>query len=80
MKYDEICPHCGLAYRDFRTGLDFAAVRSMLWVDKDDPARWRQKRRCGVLGFWHQLKLDMWKIHLRECHDEYIHSSEETPF
>jgi len=55
---------CGEHYDDMRTGLDFATVRRMLW-DLPDPNRqgwYRQKRRSAVLGFWRQLKIDMWHM------------------
>jgi len=47
-------------YSDFRTGLDFATVRQMLWVHNDDPKTWRYKRRRTVLGFWRQLKQQLY--------------------
>lgn len=47
-------------YDSFRTGLTFREVRQMLWVHSDDPRDWRYKRRRTVLGFWHQLKLQLW--------------------
>lgn len=47
-------------YATFRTGLTFGDVRRMLWVHSPDPADWRYKRRRTVLGFWHQLKLQLW--------------------
>lgn len=36
----------------------------MLWVHNDNPATWRYKRRRTVLGFWHQLKLQLWAQYL----------------
>lgn len=47
-------------YEDFRTGLTFGTVRQMLWVGSDDPKDWRYKRRGTVLGFWHQIKLQLY--------------------
>jgi hypothetical protein len=47
-------------YEEFRTGLTFGAVRQMLWVHNDDPKTWRYKRRRTVLGFWHQLKQQLY--------------------
>lgn len=32
----------------------------MLWVADDSPTSWRSKRRNSVLGYWHELKLDLW--------------------
>lgn len=61
------CLHCRLEYENFSTNLSFKEVKNMLWVDDVDSARWRQKRRNSVLGFWHELKLSMWKEHLEMC-------------
>jgi hypothetical protein len=36
----------------------------MLWVNNDDRSTWRYKRRRTVLGFWHQLKLQLWAQYL----------------
>lgn len=47
-------------YSDFRTGLTFGQVRQMLWVGSEDPKDWRYKRRGTVLGFWHQLKQQLY--------------------
>jgi hypothetical protein len=58
-----------VTYDEFRTGLTFAEVRRMLWVGSDDPRDWRYKRRHTVLGFWHQLKLQLWAQY-RETVDE----------
>lgn len=68
MKYrpPAACP-CGCTYDAFRTGLSFAVVRSLMRVSDDDPRRWRQKRRSGVLGFWHELKVQLWYSHLGDC-------------
>lgn len=52
---------CGARYADMRTGLTFADVRQMLFVASDDPSQWRNRRRNGVLGFWHELKLMQWE-------------------
>lgn len=51
---------CGARYADHRTGLNFATVRGMMHVASHDPKDWRYKRRRGVLGFWHALKLQSW--------------------
>ncbi len=47
---------CGLKYRDFRTGLDFAEVRRMMWSNNPDPSTWRHKTRRMVLGHWHEFE------------------------
>lgn len=41
-------------YDSFRTGLTFARVL------REMRGSFRYRRRRSVLGFWHQLKLDMW--------------------
>ena len=55
-----------IPYDKFRTGLDFATVRAMLWTPSDDPREWRQKRRKAVLGLWRQLKLEMYERYTAE--------------
>ena len=66
---DKVCPLCGTRYTDLRTGLMFAEVKQMLWVDSDDTKLWRYRRRHTVLGLWHALKLDMWEEHLDYCYN-----------
>ena len=56
-----------MTYADFRTGFTYREVFGMLWVDDPDPSTWRQKRRASVLGFWHELKRDLWREHLAMC-------------
>lgn len=63
----EACPHCGLRYRDMRTGLTFKEVRNMFWVSSEDSEDWQYKRRGSVLGKWNELKKDMWHDHLLLC-------------
>ncbi len=58
-----ICPYCNLHYNDFKTGLTFQAVYDMIYH-----RQW--KRRHGVLGYWRQLKLEMFEQHKKECKDE----------
>lgn len=55
----------GAAYDRFRTGLTFKAVKRMMFDNHEDRSRWRYKRRRTVLGFWHDLKLQMWREHQR---------------
>lgn len=50
----------GDAYRAFRTGLTFRDVYHLIYG-----RRW--KRRNGVLGYWHELKLAMWQEHQERC-------------
>ena len=79
------CPTCGLAYKDLKTGLDFQAVKDMLWVADDNPEYWRYKRRPTVLGLWFEIKRGMWEDHLMMCKEgkllsesEYLDFLEET--
>ena len=48
-----------LTYEQFRTGLTFGAVRGMLF---GRPYR----RRRTVLGYWRQLKQEMYREYLRQ--------------
>lgn len=43
-----------MSYDAFRTGLTYRDVYRMLW-DR------RFKRRNTVLGFWHQIKVEMYE-------------------
>lgn len=61
------CPHCGLTYKNLRTGYCYTDIYEMLWSSNPDPATWRYKGRHSVLGFWHEIKLTMWEYHLEEC-------------
>jgi hypothetical protein len=54
-----------IPYDSFRTGLTFRDVYMMLWDRK-------YKRRRTVLGFWHQLKQQMYA--------QYAETFETTPF
>jgi hypothetical protein len=58
------CMSCGINYRDFHTGLNFAEVRRMMYSGSTDPSQWRSKRRRSVLGYWHELKRQLWLYHL----------------
>jgi hypothetical protein len=46
-------------YHDFRTGLTFATVRQMMWSG-GPPSEWRSKSRRAVLGYWHELKQQLY--------------------
>ena len=37
----------------------------MLYTGSDDPADWRYKGKSGVLGYWKELKTDMYKDYRR---------------
>jgi hypothetical protein len=49
-----------ITFAEFRTGLTFADVRAMMWMNTDNAAEWKYKRRGTVLGYWRDLKLKMW--------------------
>ena len=55
---------CGCTYDEFRLGMTFAEVRSMLWdqEDRNRPGWFRQKRRSSVLGYARELKLHAWDL------------------
>lgn len=61
------CPNCGMAYDALKTGLNFQAVKDMLWVQDDNPEYWRNKRRGSVLGLWYEIKRGMWADHIEMC-------------
>lgn len=61
------CPACELTYDAFRTGETFASMRRAMFVETSDTNAWRYKRRHGVLGFWHQWKVTMFRSHVEEC-------------
>lgn len=63
----ETCDRCGLTYAELRTGYTFAEVRVMMKSASPDPKDWRQKRRNSVLGFWRELKLQLWYYHVGLC-------------
>ena len=70
------CPHCGMKYDDFKTGLDFEAVKDMLWIQDSNPEYWRHKRRGSVLGLWFEIKRSMWADHQDMCGGEPISEKE----
>lgn len=70
---DETCSHCGLVYRDLRTGLTYPEVRMLLWVGDPDYKTWKYKRRHTVLGLWGQLKLVLWREHLEFCEKQAMY-------
>lgn len=67
----EVCA-CGTTYDGFRTGETFGSVRRMM---RDDPhpvtGGWRSKRRRGVLGYWRQLKRNMWEVTHGYCEEMF---------
>ena len=56
-----------MTYDAFRTGLTYRDVYYMLWTRK-------YKRRHTVLGFWYQIKQEMWREYLNRG------AIEATPF
>ena len=56
------CPYCDLAYDDFRTGLTYYDVYHLIFGRK-------YKRRHGVLGYWHALKVEAFEEHTRMCEE-----------
>jgi hypothetical protein len=66
-----------VTYRQFRTGLDFATVRAMLWVASDDRSTWKHKSRGVVLWHWRQLKQAMWAEYLAR-NPEQLESSNDN--
>lgn len=61
------CHRCGMEYKDLKTGLDFQAVKDMLWIQDSNPEYWRYRRRGSVLGLWYEIKRGMWADHLAMC-------------
>ncbi len=61
------CPNCGMPYKDLKTGLDFQAVKDMMWIQDENPEFWRHKGRNSVLGLWFEIKRGMWADHLEMC-------------
>lgn len=57
-----------LSYDEFRTGLTYIEVYYIIYNRK-----W--KRRNGVLGYWHELKMNMYREYL-----EQIGVMDEVPF
>jgi hypothetical protein len=53
---------CGALYDAMRTGMTYREVRRGM-----DPARWIGRRRSSVLGYWRQIKLEMWDQLHSEC-------------
>lgn len=62
-----ICSLCGLSYDQFRTNLTYSEVQNLFWSTDTDTQTWKYKRRNTVLGKWHQIKLELWAGHLKDC-------------
>lgn len=54
------------AYNAFKTGYTFTDIRRMLWSYSDDPKDRPNITRHAVLGFWRQLKLEMWNYERKD--------------
>lgn len=52
----------GISYEDFRTGLDFNDVKAAMWTEGPPP--WRMRRRSDVLGYWRQLKKELYGAYI----------------
>lgn len=72
------CPACALTYDAFRTGETFASMRQAMFVDAPDSSQWRYKRRNSVLGFWHQWKVALFRLHVTMCEHYARLEAEET--
>jgi hypothetical protein len=68
----EPCP-CGAIYGDMRTGMTYREVRQGM-----DPDRWIGRRRSSVLGYWRQVKLEMWDQLHSECIARSENENEES--
>ncbi len=67
-----------MSYAEFRTGLMFRDVYHMLATRK-------YRRRHGVLGYWRQLKLEMWEEYQRRLdtiayHKQSSSNDKTVPF
>jgi len=54
------CPECFLHYNNFKTGFTFYDIYYIIYHRKF-------KRRSGVLGYWHEMKIKMWNQHIENC-------------
>ncbi len=61
------CDGCGITYASLRTGWTFRDARRAMFVHDPDPTTWRHKHRRAVLGFWHEIKLQLWAYHTGQC-------------
>lgn len=75
---NEVCPKCGISYKNFRCSLDsWASVYYTLFKETKDSSKWRYKGRSGILGYWFQIKQEEWSYHLENCvgAENYIENS-----
>ena len=70
---NESCPFCGLYYKNFRCSLRTKEeVYDQMFVHDNDSSKWRYKRKGGILGYWHMIKIREWQQHLNECYFDVI--------
>lgn len=62
----ERCPHCGITYGKFRTGMTYQQVYDLLKDNESDPEKWKYKRRHTILGNWFAMKQQLWAQHTEE--------------
>jgi hypothetical protein len=68
---------CGARYAALRTGLTYRSViRLMMVGPTTDRTQYRSLRRRGVLGFWHELKLQLWWYEHGACEAHAAHTAE----
>lgn len=65
---ENVCPVCGITYKEFRTGMTFAEVKAEMYVSSEDSDDWVYKRRRCVLRRWRKIKIVLWEYHLKECY------------
>lgn len=58
---------CGQTYDEFKTGLTFGDVRQMMYIASENSEEWRQKRRRSILGFWHEIKIQLFHTQHGHC-------------
>ena len=58
------------SYTDFKTGLSYADVAQMLWVDSDNPDDWKRKSKGVVLRIFNRIKRDMYDEMVRAADAE----------
>jgi hypothetical protein len=65
--YPDRCPHCGMRYRDFRSGWTYADAYESFWASSADRSKWHPKRWKSVLGRLHEWKVQGWLEHIEFC-------------
>ena len=76
---NECCPFCGLRYADFRCSLQTKEdVYDQMFIHDKDSSKWRYKRKGGILGYWHMIKIREWQQHLDECYFNDVDSDHDV--